>query len=128
VFHIYLIAPITLVLTQLTNASSVCSPQFPYLTRILCDHRTAPRLRSPVFGAAPLSTNSLTSYDELPKLCAGHFCLFFAEGRQRQHNFRKGPQVVTMIGGGLDLLDTCILVAVDSSEAENPLFAPGKLL
>jgi hypothetical protein len=31
--------------------------------------------------------------DELRKLCAGHFCLFLAQGRHRQHNLRKRPEI-----------------------------------
>jgi hypothetical protein len=60
-------------------------------------------------------------------LSVGYFCLFLAQGRQRQQNLRKRPQIVAMIGGALELLDPCLLVAVDSSEAEKNFLSPGKL-
>ena len=59
--------------------------------------------------------------DEFAKLSAGYFWFLFAQGRHRQQNLRKRPQVVAVIGGDLELLDACFLVAVDSSEAEKKL-------
>ena len=56
--------------------------------------------------------------DELAKLSASYFWLLLAQGRHRQQNLRKRPQVAAVIGGDLELLDPCFLVAVDSSEAE----------
>jgi hypothetical protein len=59
--------------------------------------------------------------DELLKLCARNFWVFFAQGRQCQQNLCKWPHVSAMIGGDFDLLDPCFLVAVDSSEGEKKL-------
>ena len=59
--------------------------------------------------------------DELLKLCARNFWVFFAQGRQCQQNLCKWSHVSAMIGGDFDLLDPCFLVAVDSSEGEKKL-------
>jgi hypothetical protein len=56
--------------------------------------------------------------DELLKLGAGELWLLLAQGRQRQQNLRKRPQVMAMIGGDRELLEAYSLVAVDSSEAK----------
>ncbi len=56
--------------------------------------------------------------DELRKLFAGHFCLFLAQGCQRQQNLRKRPEIMAAFSSDLKLLDAGFLVAVDSSEAE----------
>jgi hypothetical protein len=49
--------------------------------------------------------------DQLLKLGAGHFCFFLAQGRQRQHDFGKRPEIMAALGGDLELLDPCFLVA-----------------
>jgi transposase InsO family protein len=64
--------------------------------------------------------------DELLQLCARHFWLFLAQRCQRQHNLRKWPQVVAVIGGDLELLDPYFLAAVDSREAEEKLLESGQ--
>jgi len=38
------------------------------------------------------------------------------QGRPRQQNPGKRPQVVAMIGGDLELLDACFLIVLDSSK------------
>src|ERR1700722_13734941 len=62
-----------------------------------------------------------TLRDEFLELDAGHFYLLFPQGRQRQQNLRKRSQIVAMFGGDFKLLDTCFLVTVDASEAEEKL-------
>jgi hypothetical protein len=42
--------------------------------------------------------------DELLKLCAGHYCVLLTQGRQRQQNFRKRPEIIAARGGDLELL------------------------
>src|SRR5271166_874525 len=56
--------------------------------------------------------------DQLRKLCAGYFCVFLTQGRQGQQNLRKRPEIVAALGGDLELLDACFLVAANSREAE----------
>jgi len=59
--------------------------------------------------------------DEFDQLSTRYFCLFLAQSRERQQDLRKRSQVVATVGGDLDLLDACFLVAVDSNEAEEKL-------
>src|ERR1019366_4638187 len=59
--------------------------------------------------------------DEFRKLCACHFRLFLAQGRQRQQNFRKRPEIMAVLGGDFELLDPHFLVAVDSSKGKKQL-------
>ncbi len=56
--------------------------------------------------------------DEFCKLRAGQFWLLLAQGRQRQHNLRKRPEIMAALGGDLELLDPCFLVAADSGKTE----------
>ena len=58
------------------------------------------------------------------KLVTGNLWLFLPQGRQRQQNLRKRPEVVAVRGGYLKLLDAQFLVAVDSSEAKKQLRVP----
>lgn len=59
--------------------------------------------------------------DELAQLSPGYFWFLFPQGRQSQQYLCKRPQVAAVIGSDLELLDSRVLIAVDSGEADDKL-------